>query len=125
MRPWTPFSSAVDGASLPEAAAHAPILVVHVWAGEFNEDDRRTDVLLRRLSLEFRGPIEFRSLYVEEEENKPLLKELRITHAPALILCTRTGLPRSLPGPHFRRELRRVFGDLVADWAAISTRRSA
>lgn len=124
MRPWTPFSPGVDAVSLSEAAAHAPVLVVHVWAGEWNPDDRKTDALLRRLSPEFRNEVEFRSLYVEEDENRPLLAELRITAVPVLLLYTRAAAPKLLPGPHFRHGLRRVLSALVAEWHALR-RRSA
>ena len=124
MRSWYPFSPGVDAASLPEAAAHAPILVVHVWA-EWNGDDRRADAQLRRLSEEFAGQIEFRSLYVDDEENRPLLSELKVMAVPTLLLFTRSGPPRLLVGPRSPRELRRLFTSLVDDWAALRERRAS
>ena len=118
---WRPFSESIDEIAIPEATAHAPFLVVHLWA-DWNGYDRMMDRALKRLNLEFQGRVQFRSLDTEDPEHHDYLRRIGLLNLPSLILYARGKEPRLITGMRPIEELRKIFGSLVEDWEAVIRR---
>ncbi|HEX7901919.1 MAG TPA: thioredoxin family protein [Planctomycetota bacterium] len=115
---WRPFSESIDEVAIPEAAAHAPILIIHAWE-DWSGVSRPLDHALKALSLEFQDRVAFRSLDTEDPENHDFLTRLKVMSLPALILYARGKEPRLIASRR-SNELRKLLQSLVYDWEAVT-----
>ena len=114
---WRPSSQPLDVATLLEALAHHPVVVLHFWA-DWNRIDRQFDEQLQAVRGEFTDRIYFGSIDTDDPRHQEFIRQCQVGNLPAFACFIRGKPAGTVVGYRPAEELRRRFAVWLAEAAA-------
>jgi thioredoxin-like negative regulator of GroEL len=111
---WRPSSQPLNAASLPEALAHYPVVVLHFWAA-WNRVDRLFDDRPRAIRDEFAGRIVFGAIDADDPGHQEFIRHCHVGNLPAFACFIRGERAGTVVGSRPVKELRRQFVAWLAE----------